>query len=100
MLFFSKPKPEAPVPIEPRTVDTVRRARQQNIKVSDDCAATFAAIANVGKPPSASPRCGSSGTEAKNAPVKMKNPLKARRSANRIPSRQNRPVFGLKRLSE
>jgi hypothetical protein len=47
VLFFSKPKPEAPVPIEPRAVDTVRRARQQNIKVSDDCAATFAAIADA-----------------------------------------------------
>jgi hypothetical protein len=47
VLFFSKPKPEAPVPIEPRALETARRARQQNIKVSDDCAATFAAIADV-----------------------------------------------------
>jgi hypothetical protein len=47
VLSFLKRKPEVPVPIEPRAVDTVRRARQQNIKVSDDCAATFAAIADA-----------------------------------------------------
>ena len=45
MLTFLKRKPEAPMQIEQRGVPPVRRARQQNIKVSDDCAATFAAIA-------------------------------------------------------
>jgi hypothetical protein len=45
VLTFLKRKPEAPMQIEQRGVPPVRRARQQNIKVSDDCAATFAAIA-------------------------------------------------------
>ena len=47
MLSFLKRKPETPVPIEPRAMPPIRRARQQNIKVSDDCAATFAAIADA-----------------------------------------------------
>jgi hypothetical protein len=47
VLFFSKPKPEAPVQIEQRPMPPIRRARQQNIKVSDDCAAHFAAIADA-----------------------------------------------------
>jgi hypothetical protein len=52
MLSFLKRKPEptseAVAPIEPpRTAETVRRGRQQNIKVSPDCAATFAAIAEA-----------------------------------------------------
>ena len=45
MLTFLKRKPEAPMQIEQRGVPPVRRARQQNIKVSKDCAAHFAAIA-------------------------------------------------------
>jgi len=47
MLSFLKRKPEAPVQIEQRGVPPVRRARQQNIKVSEDCAAHFAAIAEA-----------------------------------------------------
>ena len=44
MLSLWKRKP-APVPEAPRQDDAARRNRQQNIKVSDDCAATFAALA-------------------------------------------------------
>ena len=47
MLSFLKRKPEAPVQIERRATPPARRARQQNIKVSEDCAAHFAAIAEV-----------------------------------------------------
>ena len=47
VLFFPKRKPEAPVQIEQRSMPPVRRARQQNIKVSEDCAATFTAIAET-----------------------------------------------------
>jgi hypothetical protein len=51
MLSFLKRKPEPtsePVPpIERPATEPVRRARQQNIKVSADCAAAFAAIAEV-----------------------------------------------------
>ena len=47
MLSFLKRKPEAPVQIEPRVEALVRRQRQQNIKVSEDCAAHFAAIAEA-----------------------------------------------------
>jgi len=43
-LLKRKPKPAALVP--QRAPDTIRRYRQQNIKVSDDCATTFAALAN------------------------------------------------------
>jgi hypothetical protein len=49
MLSFLKRKPAGPEPqIEPpQSTAAVRRARQQNIKVSDDCAAAFAAIAEA-----------------------------------------------------
>ena len=47
MLSFLKRKPEAPMPIEPRAEVPVRRRCQQNIKVSADCAAHFAAIAEA-----------------------------------------------------
>jgi hypothetical protein len=47
VLFFSKRKPEAPMQIEQRATPPIRRARQQNIKVSDDCAVHFAAIAEA-----------------------------------------------------
>jgi hypothetical protein len=47
VLSFLKRKPEAPVPIEPRAMPPIRRQRQQNIKVSEDCAAHFAAIAEA-----------------------------------------------------
>jgi hypothetical protein len=52
MLSFLKRKPE-PTPEAQAQIETpclappIRRARQQNIKVSDDCAATFAAIAEA-----------------------------------------------------
>ena len=47
MLSFLKRKQEAPVQIAPRTIPPVQRQRQQNIKVSEDCAAHFAAIAEA-----------------------------------------------------
>jgi hypothetical protein len=47
VLFFSKRKPEAPVQIKQGAMPPIRRARQQNIKVSEDCAAIFAAIAEA-----------------------------------------------------
>jgi hypothetical protein len=48
MLSFMKRKLEPVAQIEPpQPAPPVRRARQQNIKVSDDCAATFAAIAEA-----------------------------------------------------
>ena len=47
MLSFLKRKPETPVQIEPHVGAPIRRQRQQNIKVSDDCAAHFAAIAEA-----------------------------------------------------
>jgi hypothetical protein len=48
MLSFLKRNPDPVAPIEPaQPVTPVRRARQQNIKVSDDCAAAFAAIAEA-----------------------------------------------------
>jgi hypothetical protein len=51
VLFFLKRKPErtseAAAPIEPPTTEPVHRGRQQNIKVSEDCAAAFAAIAEA-----------------------------------------------------
>ncbi len=63
MLSFLKRKPELPMPVEspvlagcdqqasqqalpaPQAHDDAKRNRQQNIKVSDDCAAAFAALA-------------------------------------------------------
>jgi hypothetical protein len=48
MLSFLKRKPEPLAQIEPQQpAAPVRRARQQNIKVSEDCAAAFAAIAEA-----------------------------------------------------
>jgi hypothetical protein len=51
MLSFLKRKPEptpqSPAAIEPSPAPIVRRGRQQNIKVSGDCAAAFAAIAEA-----------------------------------------------------
>lgn len=66
MLSFLKRKPEPPMPVEatpvfagcdqqasqqalsaPQAHDDAKRNRQQNIKVSDDCAAAFAAIAKA-----------------------------------------------------
>ena len=43
-----EPMPEAAAPIEPLcSAEPIRRVRQQDIKVSDDCAAAFAAIAEA-----------------------------------------------------
>jgi hypothetical protein len=51
MLSFLKRKPPGPEPVPqiepPQSTAPMRRARQQNIKVSDDCAAAFAAIAEA-----------------------------------------------------
>jgi hypothetical protein len=48
VLSFLKRKPEPVAQIEPpRVAEHVRRGRQQNIKVSPDCAAAFAAIAEA-----------------------------------------------------
>ncbi len=47
MLTFLKRKAEPVAQIEPPPTPPVRRARQQNIKVSGDCAAAFAAIAEA-----------------------------------------------------
>jgi hypothetical protein len=51
MLSFLKRKPPGAGPVAqiepPQSAAPVRRARQQNIKVSDDCAAAFAAIAEA-----------------------------------------------------
>ena len=42
-----KRKPKLPVVIEPQPAEPVRRTRQQNIKVSDDCSAAFTALAEA-----------------------------------------------------
>ena len=48
-----KPKPPALVvpapadPVEAQPAESVRRERQQNIKVSEDCSAAFAALAKA-----------------------------------------------------
>ena len=48
MLSLLKRKPKPPVVVEPRTApEPVRRTRQQNIKVSEDCSAAFAALAEA-----------------------------------------------------
>ncbi len=47
MLSLLKRKPMPPVKIEPQAADPVRRTRQQNIKVSDDCSVAFAALAEA-----------------------------------------------------
>ena len=44
-LSFSKGEPRPPVEVEPAAPEPVRRNRQQNIKVSADCAAIFEALA-------------------------------------------------------
>ncbi len=52
-LLIRKPKPPAlaePAPAEPvelHPAEPVRRDRQQNIKVSEDCSAAFAALARA-----------------------------------------------------
>jgi hypothetical protein len=52
-LLKRKPKPPALVepapaePVEPQSTELVRRDRQQNIKVSEDCSSAFAALAKA-----------------------------------------------------
>ncbi len=47
MLSLLKRKPKLPVVIEPQPAEPVRRTHQQNIKVSEDCSAAFAALAEA-----------------------------------------------------
>ncbi len=47
MLSLLKRKPKAAADIEPETAVSHRRNRQQNIKVTDDCWAVFAALADA-----------------------------------------------------
>ncbi|MGO9171317.1 MAG: ribbon-helix-helix protein, CopG family [Rhodomicrobium sp.] len=47
MLSLLKRKPKLPAMIEQPAPEPVRRTRQQNIKVSDDCSAAFAALAEA-----------------------------------------------------
>ena len=47
MLSLLKRKPKPPVVIEPQPAEPVRRTHQQNIKVSEDCSAAFAALAEA-----------------------------------------------------
>ncbi len=47
MLSLLKRKPKPPVKIESQAAEPVRRTRQQNIKVSDDCSVAFAALAEA-----------------------------------------------------
>ena len=47
MLSLWKRKPEPPAETRPQATDDAKRNRQQNIKVSDDCAAHFAALAKA-----------------------------------------------------
>ncbi len=47
MLSLLKRKPKLPVVIEAQPAEPVRRTHQQNIKVSEDCSAAFAALAEA-----------------------------------------------------
>ena len=48
MLSLLRRKPKPPVVVEERSVmDPVKRDKQQNIKVSEDCSAAFEAIAKA-----------------------------------------------------
>ena len=47
MLSLWKRKPEPPAETKPQASDDAKRKRQQNIKVSDDCAAHFVALAKA-----------------------------------------------------
>jgi len=40
-------EPPPAEPVEPQPTELVRRDRQQNIKVSEDCSAAFAALARA-----------------------------------------------------
>ncbi len=47
MLSLLKRKPKPPAMIEQPATEPVRRNRQQNIKVSEDCSVAFAALAEA-----------------------------------------------------
>ncbi len=47
MLSLLKRKPKLPAVVQPETAGAAKRTRQQNIKVSDDCSAAFAALAEA-----------------------------------------------------
>ena len=47
MLSLLKRKPKPAEVVQQRAPDSIRRYRQQNIKVSDDCASAFAALAEA-----------------------------------------------------
>ncbi len=47
MLSLLKRKPKPPAQVEYKAVEPVRRNRQQNIKVSEDCSVAFAALAEA-----------------------------------------------------
>ncbi len=47
MLSLLKRKPKPPVLVEQQPTEPVRRTHQQNIKVSEDCSAAFAALAEA-----------------------------------------------------
>jgi len=47
MLSLLKRKPRPAAFVQQRAPETLRRYRQQNIKVSDDCSAAFAALAEA-----------------------------------------------------
>jgi hypothetical protein len=47
MLSLLKRKSKPTVVIEPESAEPIRRTHQQNIKVSEDCSAAFAALAEV-----------------------------------------------------
>ncbi len=47
MLSLLKRKPKPPVVAEQQPAEPVRRTHQQNIKVSEDCSAAFAALAEA-----------------------------------------------------
>ena len=47
MLSLLKPKPNSAADAEPQDEEAVRRNRQQNIKVSQDCSVAFAALAEA-----------------------------------------------------
>jgi len=47
MLSLLKRKPKPPVVAALQPMEPIKRTRQQNIKVSDDCSAAFAALAEA-----------------------------------------------------
>jgi hypothetical protein len=47
VLSLFKPKPKSAVHAGPQNAEAVKRDRQQNIKVSQDCSVAFAALAKA-----------------------------------------------------